>query len=103
MSGMFESKPHTFHSPLRIALFLVLFRRDLVQYLPANEVPAVNRKRRSQGPSIPPIAMETPSPIMTKRSRMDMDDGSSPLSSKRSREEMEGPSGDTSAAKKAKV
>ena len=50
-----------------------------MQYLPPSEVPAVTRKRHSHGgPSVPSMAMETPSPILyNKRSRVDFEQGAS--------------------------
>ena len=44
-------------------------RKELVQYLPPGEVPAqISKKKRSLGP-VNSHVMETPSPILYKRSR----------------------------------
>lgn len=50
-------------------------RKELARYLPPSEVPAVSsRKRQSFGPSNSQV-METPSPILYKRSRTELEGG----------------------------
>lgn len=52
----------------------IFFRKELVQYLPPHEVPAqTTKKKRSLGPSNS-MVMDTPSPILYKRSRNRLDD-----------------------------
>ena len=48
-------------------------RKDLIQYLPPNEVPPQSRKKRSLGPANTSL-IETPSPILHKRSRTNVEE-----------------------------
>lgn len=47
-------------------------RRELLKYLPPGEVPPAPTKKRSLGPTNSHVT-ETPSPILYKRSRTDME------------------------------
>lgn len=67
---------------------VLMTRRELMKYLPPNEVPAVSAKKRSLGPSNSHV-METPSPILYKRCRADMEGVEMQNSVKRLKEDSE--------------